>query len=327
MTRVVTLLQPAPALRVRRSTGSDTPIQPDEPAGRNPPNGAMIDYYLPRATKRLTIEILDSNGTVVRRASSDDPAPYTHEQLERELIPTYWIKMASPPDAGAGMHRWIWDLHYSAPRTVRRGFPISAVPGETPQEPAGPLAVPGMYRVRLSVGTLQSDAPLTVEADPRVKIDGADFAAQFSLSQRLAAALDSSTEALLEARSLIAQLQQLRAEPAPDLLAGIDALEAHVNTVLKTGGQGGTPSRGLEALNGAFMTLYEQVGQVDAAPTAVQSAEADRSIADWQALRPDWLRVRSGELANLNASLAKAHLPLLQPELEPPRDLEMADEE
>ena len=47
----VTLLQPSPAIRARRSTGTDTPIPPDEPSARNPPNGAIIDYYLPQAAK------------------------------------------------------------------------------------------------------------------------------------------------------------------------------------------------------------------------------------------------------------------------------------
>ena len=42
------LFKPAPAYRVRRSTYTDTPMPPDEPAGENPPNGAIIDYYLSR---------------------------------------------------------------------------------------------------------------------------------------------------------------------------------------------------------------------------------------------------------------------------------------
>jgi hypothetical protein len=322
------LLQPSHAVRVRRSTGSDTPIQPDEPAGRNPPNGAMIDYFLPRAAPRpVTIEILDARGDVVSHASSDDPPPYTEEQLERELIPNYWIRMPSPPAVGPGMHRWVWDLHYTAPRTVRKGFPISAVPGDTPQEPSGPLANPGSDRVRLSLGKFQSEAPLVIDADPRVKIGAADFAAQFALSQRLASGLDSSTEALLEARSLLAQLPALRSRAAADVVARLHALEAHVDEVLKPGDGNGTPQRGLEALNGAFETLYEQVTQADALPTTVQAAETDRCVADWQVLRPMWQRLRNDEVADLNTALRKARLPMLRPELPAPRDLEMADEE
>ena len=57
--------RPSPAIRARRSTGTDTPIPPDEPSGRNPPNGAVIDYYLPQAVKvAVTLEILDSSGAV-----------------------------------------------------------------------------------------------------------------------------------------------------------------------------------------------------------------------------------------------------------------------
>src|ERR1700722_7304091 len=115
------------------------------------------------------------------------------------------------------MPRWIWDLRYAAPRSVQRGFPISAVPGDTPEEPAGPLASPGNYRVRLRIGSHQWEAPLAVTADFRVKIAPADFAAQAALARSLAAALDDSTGAVLEARSIRAQLKDLAAHAGADL--------------------------------------------------------------------------------------------------------------
>jgi hypothetical protein len=180
----------------------------------------------------------------------------------------------------------------------------------------------------LTIGKFRSEAPLLIDADPRVKIGAADFAAQFALSRRLAAVLDSSTEALLEARSILAQLPDLRARAAADLGARMRALEAHVNAVLKPGDESGTPpQRGLETLNETFETLYQQVVQVDASPTTVQAAESNRSVADWQALRATWQSLRNAEVAELNTALRKARLPLLRPELAPPRDLEMADEE
>src|SRR5450755_5073238 len=62
------LSHPAPAYRVRRSTNSDTPLPPDEPLAENPPDGAVLDYFLPQPQSgSVTLEILDAAGKLVRR--------------------------------------------------------------------------------------------------------------------------------------------------------------------------------------------------------------------------------------------------------------------
>jgi len=323
-----TLLHPAQAVRVMRSTGTDTPLQPNEPAGRNPPDGAVIDYYLSHDSKHpVTIEILDSTGALVRRVSSADPPPFSQEQLERELIPVRWIRQVPPPATSAGMHRWIWDLHYAAPRSVKRGFPISAVPGDTPQEPAGPVANPGSYRVRLHIGAHQWEAPLEVTADPRIKITPQDFRAQFDLARSLAAALDGSTGALLEARSIRAQLKELTGHAAERLSAQIQSLDQHIGALIESADDGGAPRRGLESLNDDLATLYTQVTGVDASPTVAQVTDTELALKEWQALEVRWQRLLDDETASLNRALAKVPLPRLRPDLEPPRDLDFADED
>src|SRR5207244_6322700 len=67
------LFKPQTALRVRANLNTDTPLPPDEPAGENPPDGAMIDYSLAKdAVGPVTIEIKDSKGASVRKYSSAD---------------------------------------------------------------------------------------------------------------------------------------------------------------------------------------------------------------------------------------------------------------
>src|SRR5207249_12159111 len=62
------LYRPAPAVRVRWNGNTDTPLPPDEPAGRNPPDGAMLDYYLARPAAGPGVgEIRDRSGAPVRR--------------------------------------------------------------------------------------------------------------------------------------------------------------------------------------------------------------------------------------------------------------------
>ncbi len=326
------LLKPAAAVRARRSTGTDTPIPPDEPAGANPPDGALIDYYLARGTNEpLAIEILDASGAVLRRASSADAPQFTPEESQRELIPAYWIRVARPPAATAGMHRWVWDLHCTAPRAAQRGFPISAVPGETPPEPQGPLVAPGTYRVRLRIGKQQWERPLTVIADPRVKTSAADFDAQYALLRRLAAAFDASTGALLEARSLRAQLKDAKPPGAGPLGERLHAFDQRVAALVEAPESdqpaGTEPPRRIESLNGDMAALYGEIARADAAPTRVQRAEAERAIADWQPLASQWAQMRSADLASLNSALRKARLPALIIGLAPPRDMDLADQE
>ena len=326
------LLKPAAAVRVRQSTGTDTPIPPDEPAGRNPPTGAVLDYYLGHPPAGgVTLEISDSQGRLVRRVSSTDPAPRTAEEAEHELIPAYWIRPAKPLGTGAGLHRFVWDLRYAAPRAAQRSYPISAVPGDTPRGPLGPLAVPGEYRVRLFVGTRHWDQPLTIEPDPRVRAAARDYSAQLDTARPLAEALDLSTAALLEARSLRAQLKPLAGSGDPALAARIKATDDRVSGLLESADSDaaarGGGSRGIERLNADINGLYEQVIAADAAPTQALSAATDRALRDWQTLGVAWQRLRQEEVPSLNRDLARARLGALRPELAPPRDADQADEE
>src|SRR6185369_5900963 len=143
------------------------PLPPEEPAGQNPPDGAIINYYLKaNAATPLTLEILDGGGKVVRRYTSDDRPELGNE---REMnIPTYWIRPPQRLSTDAGVQRFVWDLRYAPPPAERRVYPISAIYRDTPSEPLGPEVLPGQYTVRLTVGGKAYTQPLTVKLDPRV---------------------------------------------------------------------------------------------------------------------------------------------------------------
>ena len=327
--REVTLLKPSPAVRARRSTGTDTPIPPDEPAGRNPPNGAVIDYYLPQSVKgALSIEVLDSSGVVVRRAASTDPVDFSAAEREKELIPAYWIRQPTALATTAGMHRFIWDLHYTAPRAARRSFPISAVPGDTPQEPLGPVAVPGAYRVRLQIGARRWEQSLTVMPDPRVAIGRQGYDAQFSVAKELAGALDLSAAKLQEVKSLRAQLKARRTAPEP-IAAQAKELDEHFEQLMQSGtlAQSSGEKRGLERVNGDILSLYTQVVEADAAPTQAQRSAAEGLLEEWQALAAVSTEIWQGDLAAFNQALKRAGLTLLRSDAAAPDEGESIDEE
>ena len=311
--KAITLLKPSPAVRVRRSTGTDTPIPPDEPAGRNPPTGAVIDYYLPQTAKSVAIELLDSRGGIVRRLSSSDTG-YSEEQRAKELIPAYWIRQPKALAATAGLNRFVWDLHYTTPRAAKRSFPISAVPGDTPQEPLGPVAIPGTYLVRLSVGAHHWEQPLTVMPDPRVGIAQADYVAQLAVAQSLAQALDASTGALLETKNLRKQLKTSSIANTETIAAPAKALDEKMRSLMEStpGSQDAAGHRGLERVNGDIANVYEQIVGADAAPTSSQRSAAAGLLQEWQAIAAASAKIRQEDLGAFNRTLTKAHLPILR---------------
>src|SRR5262249_12170096 len=104
-TAAVRLFVPATAMRIRPNTNHDTPLPPEEPAGQNPPPGAIFYYYLKSpAQAEVKLEVLDRAGNVVRSYSSKDqpfrpPAP--------PAFPLFWIRPAEPLSMSAGMHRFV----------------------------------------------------------------------------------------------------------------------------------------------------------------------------------------------------------------------------
>jgi hypothetical protein len=157
----------APTWRFPRDTNTDTPLPPEEPAGKNPPDGAILYYYLKSpAAGPMTIEVLDAASKVVAHFSSEDKAPPPNLQLN---VPKYWLRPFQPLSAGAGMHRFIWDLHGSpaAGRGGRGGEPpISAVYMDTPVS-EGPWMPAGTYTVKLTVNGRSYEKQLVVKPDPR----------------------------------------------------------------------------------------------------------------------------------------------------------------
>jgi photosystem II stability/assembly factor-like uncharacterized protein len=177
-----TLLKPQVATRFEWNRNTDTPLPPDEPAGENPPDGAIIHYFLKQpSSESVSIEILDSAGKIARRYSSDDQPV---EIRDEGNVPAYWIRPSPVVSMDAGLHRFVWDLHYP-PAPGAPEYPIAATPHNTAPGPRGPWAVPGTYTVKLTVAGKAYTQPLVVRVDPRVKVGPAALQQQFTLSKRL----------------------------------------------------------------------------------------------------------------------------------------------
>jgi photosystem II stability/assembly factor-like uncharacterized protein len=187
------LYKPQTAYRLRRDNWPDTPLPPEFAAGQNPPDGAIIDYYL-GADVDASLDITTAAGTLVRHYSSrDQPAPIDEKEIN---VPIYWARPPQILSGGKGMHRFVWDLRYPAPGAVQRDFPISAIAGDTPLEPLGVLALPGAYVVKLSAGGRTFTQPLSVKMDPRASITPLGLTRQFTLAKSIASMMDRTHAAI-----------------------------------------------------------------------------------------------------------------------------------
>ncbi len=304
------LFKPAPAYRAKRDTNADTPIPPDEPSGKNPPDGAILDYFLAASAHHpVTLEILDARGDVIRRYASTDTPELSQDQLEKQLIPLYWVRPFRALSTEAGMHRWVWDLRYPAPDSLRREYPIAAVPHDTPRLPLGPPAVPGEYMVRLSADGHTFSAPLTIKMDPRVKISAAHLEEQFQTQSRLASLMTNSTRAIREARSLHQQLEKLSADPNDSLATSFKEVDKKVSAVLQGPAENDGTQPNLTGVNGSATALYAELDRADAKPTSAQADAVSKIEKDFATVTKQWEDLKSQDLLALNRQLHSANRP------------------
>ena len=163
---------------MRWNLNTDTPIPQEEPAGQNPPDGAVINYYLADNAKgEMTLEIMDAAGKPVRKYSSSDK-PYS---IPPNNVPPYWLRPQQELSGKAGAHRFLWDMHYT-PLEIPPSYPIAAVYQQTMPNPTSPWVLPGTYTVKLTVDGKAYVQKLTVKMDPNVKTPAADLVLQHDLS-------------------------------------------------------------------------------------------------------------------------------------------------
>jgi photosystem II stability/assembly factor-like uncharacterized protein len=322
------LFKPGAAYRVMRDTNPDTPIPPDEPTAQNPPDGAVLDYFLGQpAEGPVKLEILDAQSKVVRRYSTADKPELTEDDLRRQLIPPYWVRMPRALPTLPGMHRWVWDLHYTSPIGGRFDYPIAAVPGDTPRLPQGPSALPGQYTVRLIVNGQTLTAPLVVKMDPRVKTPGEGLAQMFQIQVRLASMMTDGAEALNMARSAHEQLQKLVPRASGALAEAISVLDKKLSVLLGSGGGPASPKPSLSRTNSEVTTLYAEVGRADATPTIAQVSATARTEEAFTEVTNQWKQVVTVDLPLLNRQLHDANLPDVHPESKAPAPEESDDVE
>ncbi len=299
------LFAPRPAYRFRYRSSSVS--QPGDPgAGENPPNAATIHYYLSAETDdRVGISILNGSGQVVRNIASGSAEP--------------------------GINRTYWDFRLTPSHTPRMRTPVlehSHVPiGDDGWRPAGesgrvsPLAPPGEYTVRLTVGERELTQQLTVLKDPNSTGTEADIREQFAVILELRDNANAAVDLINEAESvrdqLLGLMDRVREKDAGDeiIAAGIELnqtlidLEMKLTDLRMSGGSAGQDRlRWPRRLYAKITSLAGYIGGSDHVPTAQHLEVHERLKELLREYQAQMQAIREQDIAAFNRLLSERGL-------------------
>ena len=290
----VHLYQPATAYRLHSGEAPRRALL----AGQNPPNGAVIYYYLKQAPKQeVKVEILDAGGSVIRSSSStkieqpDEPLDPNDKKPEKQV------------KAESGLNRFVWDMHYEAANRVPGYYLWEYVDGAR-----GPLALPGKYQVRLTADGKSQTAPLEVKVDPRVNVAQSDLEKQFKLLLDIREQLKRVYDAVNQIQDVRAQMDGLKKRLAPgdsykallDAAVGLDAKliavrDPLINLKISANEDSLAYPPGLD---GKFAGLALAAGGYsDSAPTESQYQVFDKLKKQADDFLAHWEQVRNADIA------------------------------
>lgn len=191
--------------------------------GRNPANGVVVYYYLKNKPRdEVKLEFLDSGGKVIKSYSSraerqEGEGP---QAAAEEFGFGFGGGGQQRVPADSGMNRFVWNMRYPDATTLP-GLILWA--GTT----VGPLAVPGNYQVRLTVGGKSWTQPFEIKKDPRLATTQEDYQAQFDLLIKIRDKVSAAHDAVNMIREIRKQAEDLikRLQGQPNAKAVSDAFK------------------------------------------------------------------------------------------------------
>jgi len=317
------LFPPETAVRMQWDTYTDTPFNPDVASAKNPPDGAIIDYYLKSAPSGdMKLEVYDSSGRLVRAYSSsgETSLPY------KVNVPDFWLAPPQLLPKKPGLNRFVWDLRYPDPEQLLYtyyGIHVNyfeytladhAIPHNTPwHEPQGPMVLPGQYELRLTVNGKTYRRPITVKLDPRLHFSVEELGRQLDLARKIASGMDATYESYNQVEQLRSELGEriaaLKEKPG-DALSAAQALEGKAREL----GDGAARPAGLGPMNRDLTRLLIAVDQADAPPAGEIIAAFGEMCTEARSALARWDDMRTGDVAKVNELLGKSGLrPLTAP--------------
>jgi hypothetical protein len=293
------LYRPETAVRVDNDGFLGTPLPPEEPTAENPPNGAVIDYYLKSAATQIKVEILDGKRNLVRSFMSDEGKERKHPPLP---IAERWLPQPAALGKTPGMHRFVWNLAWG-------GGADGDASVDDYGAPRPPRATPGNYEVRLTVDGKAWTQPLKISMDPRSPATAQELEQQLKLGQQIFAEALQSRRTLLGIHSVLKQLSDLQSKltELADLKAR--AAEAAIETQKILGGnEGASGAMGLEKASSGLASALRVVESGDRAVPAQAIELYQESSEAMKRQIGEWSEFRTTRLSQLNRQLQQANV-------------------
>jgi photosystem II stability/assembly factor-like uncharacterized protein len=274
--------------------------------GENPPNGAIVYYWLDEnVSVPVSLAFKDATGAVIATLRSDD-----------DTLPA-----ARRPGARAGLNRLVWNMAYPGPvRSDPAWAELKNKPlaGE-PDPRSGPTVVPGDYRAELTVGAECQSAGFSIVKDPRLATSPEDYAAQFALLKELNDKLSMLNEAVNRIRRVTRQLRALDeqlgdrhadlAGTAKSAAASLRAIESVLVDVNRESPR--DVLRYPAGLNDTLVDLISTVAIADTAPTAPADAVSREIMGRVDAEIAKLGVVLAGDIADINRVAAERSIGLV----------------
>ncbi len=307
------LFQPAIAYRIHLSGFTGTPFPKDESIAENPPDGAIIDYYISKdVSSPVTLEIFDQAGKLVRRYSSDDKTPVIN--TAKITVTPDWFNLPAQLSTKVGMHRFVWDIHEAYPDELHEGESKDGT------MPTGVWSLPADYIAKLTVNGHSYQQQFTVNNDPRSKVSNNDLMKQFEFAKLIQSKRIEAANASREAKSLLKQAEELRTKTSGKIADQIVAFENGITDLtefranpLGWGKPGSTPTKvtSLSYLSRAFSDLQQTVDFADGAPSVDALSGFDKQSTALRNALDRWVKFKSESLPALNKALQENRLTAL----------------
>jgi photosystem II stability/assembly factor-like uncharacterized protein len=288
----------------------------DPSAGFSPPYGAPIDFYLKTGSDST---VRDSAGTKI---VNKDSIAITISDASGAVVRT----IRAPKNAG--INRVWWNLRgdltkQAKLRTSPEYAPWFAVTLDGRNAPTiarlGVLQPPGTYTVRIT-GTNESQ-PLVLERDPnQLAAPEAGLAANVGLTRQIVQDMDGAVTMINTLENVRGQLAALKATVSSDstrkdVATAADSLDEKLRVVerklfqTRATGRGQDELRWPERLSEHLQYLAGQIEGSDYAPTESQRQVAGLLRTQLQAVRGEFEKVTTGDVAAFNSMLQQRKVP------------------
>ncbi len=157
---------------------------PPKNAGQNHPGGVMLHFHLkdkPDTAQVATLEIMENSGKLIHAYASN--AKEKNDKLELKQ----------------GFNRFVWNMRYDE---ASKFDGLILWSGGT----NGPLAVPGLYKAKLTYKGKTQEVPFEIKPDPRSKTTPEELQAQFQFLMEVRNKLTEMHDAIKNIRDVRKQM-------------------------------------------------------------------------------------------------------------------------